>query len=1280
MSDLKKFGKKLFTMSVVAMTIAWSVGLSALVPAGVAAATCPSLVAGDLFKVPGVTAVYLVSSGMQRLWFPHANVYETWYGTDYSKVKTIDPTCVDAYPLGTGIAFRGGSVLVKSVVTPSVYAVAPSGVKMKLASPEIASALYGANWDKLVIDQSDAFGVLYTMGAEISSAMPHNGMLVKGADGVVYSVSGGKLVKVEGTLPSYLAMGVRMVTDAVRDTLTKDTATVTPASLVADPSQKAAGTTPAPPPVVVGGNVTVSLAANTPAAGSAASTAIRVPFTTINFTAGDKDATVKNLVVERQGIAADASLDSISLLDAADQSKIGFDQTFNSLHQATFNDEITVKAGTTRTLILAGNMNTVASGHGGEMPKLALVSGTVLNGGTLSGTPVVGNAMTVITTLSLGTVTVVKGAYDPSAAATDKALGTLGYKFSGLRLTAGSNEDLSVASVRWYQAGSAASSDLANVKVVLDGVEYPTTVSADGKYYTAQFNGVELKKGLSKEMYIKGDVMSGSSRTVRFDVYRKSDLVVKGTTYQYYVNPTATEAGTSVAGAFSTVTPWYQGYLVTMAAGGNLRIEKGAFAAGNVAKGVNNQTLGNFLFVVDGEAVKITQLVLDVEVSGSTSSGSDATMVTLYDAAGVAVAGPVDTTDVSTSNNDGTVTFSSTITVPNGTNVYTVKANLNNDVTANTTYRVGFTTPATAVTATGVGTGNSITATPASDTHSNYQTVKAGTVTVTVNAVPVAQNLVSGSTDVVFAQYNFDASASGEDLKVTVFKPQMLLFGSAATTTDITSVRVFGFDGTTEGVQLNTGSNVLANLAASTDNQTLTLDKPFVIPKGTQKTLTLKANVSANATASSIKVGLDAATTATVTAIGVGTGTTPTVAGTAGDGQAMTLASAGQFSVELDSSRPLAQLYIAGTTGNVVNKLRFTGTTEAITVTNLKLKLTDYSTSSSDQDVVKAYLYDDAGKLLADSTFVAGVALFTLPTEVTGNYNPFVISKDGEKVMTVKLDFATISTSATIATAGHSVVVDYDYNADDTTQSQGKGGSSGSTIASYSADTSNVANRGYLYKGAPKLTKWSDLGTVPSTLTSGAAIYKFKVEADSRGGDVDLYKFTFQISTSSPSSGGPLAITALDLYDSTTGFTTASSTPNCAGSTQLGNTGNTLGTNGCDLEYILLANNAAWGSTATPVTVSVGAPHTFELLASMSGLGIAGGGASVNTQLMGDVNGLSSIQFTRTATNVDAGTNDDFIWSDKSASGHGITSADWTNGYLVTNLPGTNMSAVTLSK
>jgi len=69
MTDVLKYGKKAFTWSVVVLTILWSVGVSTLVPL-VANATSPTLVAGDLFKVVGVTSVYLVTSDLKAVYFP----------------------------------------------------------------------------------------------------------------------------------------------------------------------------------------------------------------------------------------------------------------------------------------------------------------------------------------------------------------------------------------------------------------------------------------------------------------------------------------------------------------------------------------------------------------------------------------------------------------------------------------------------------------------------------------------------------------------------------------------------------------------------------------------------------------------------------------------------------------------------------------------------------------------------------------------------------------------------------------------------------------------------------------------------------------------------------------------------------------------------------------------------------------------------------------------------------------------------------------------------------
>src|SRR3989344_4327420 len=143
--------KKVVTWSVVVLTILWTMGLAALMPlvANAQSVSCPSLSAGDLFKVPGQSAVYLLNAAMQRLYFPHSSIYHTWF-TDFSGVVEIPTTCVDAYPAPLvppfGVNARPGSRLVKVTISPSVYAVEPGNKISKVASEQVALDLYGANW------------------------------------------------------------------------------------------------------------------------------------------------------------------------------------------------------------------------------------------------------------------------------------------------------------------------------------------------------------------------------------------------------------------------------------------------------------------------------------------------------------------------------------------------------------------------------------------------------------------------------------------------------------------------------------------------------------------------------------------------------------------------------------------------------------------------------------------------------------------------------------------------------------------------------------------------------------------------------------------------------------------------------------------------------------------------------------------------------------------------------------------------------------------------------
>src|SRR3989338_7517122 len=291
-------------------------------------------------------------------------------------------------------------------------------------------------------------------------------------------------------------------------------------------------TPPVVPPVVTpglpqGGALTVT-AGTQPANSLAPQSASRVPFTTFTLTAGANDVTVNSITVERVGLANDAVFSGIVLLKS-DGMQIGVAKTLNSSSQVTVGEPWVIKAGTSQTLTVAGNMAASLSGYSGQVAGLNVVA--VNTSASVSGSlPISGAQHTINSSLSLGTATVALSSYDPNSAQT-KEIGVTGYNFSGVRVTTGSVEDVKLWSVRFNQSGTASSNDLANVKVFVGGTAYDTVVSSDGKYYSAVFpSGILIAKGSSEDVYIKGDLVGTNSaaRTVQFDLYKNTDLYLSG--------------------------------------------------------------------------------------------------------------------------------------------------------------------------------------------------------------------------------------------------------------------------------------------------------------------------------------------------------------------------------------------------------------------------------------------------------------------------------------------------------------------------------------------------------------------------------------------------------------------------------------------------------------------------------------------------------------------------------------------------------------------------------
>ena len=613
------------------------------------------------------------------------------------------------------------------------------------------------------------------------------------------------------------------------------------------------GTTTTTTTTVVGSGLTVALDSTQPEASLFGESFASKPFTNLVFTASsDGDVTVSSLTVERTGQSSDSVFSGIIALDE-NGVRIGDSKTFNSVHQAKLTNSFVVKAGTSKKIVLAGDSDSDQNSYEGQRPSLTLVAVDAGSTTVNASLPMAGTVMTVNSTLSIGTATLTRGATDPGSSQT-KEVGTKTYVFSSVKVTAGSAEDVLMKSAKFNQSGSASETDLENVKIYIDGTAYDTTFSND--YYTASFgSGITITKGNYKEVVLKGDIIGGSARTVDFDLYRYADIQLIGKTYLYGILPSASEVAASADdGNFHAAQPNFDAFQVTVSAG-TLTVSKAAsVAAGNIAINLSDQSLGGFEIDVKGEQVSVAQMIFNLYIGSDIAAADpeDITSITLVDASGNVVAGPVD--GVGTAENTiGTATFSDTVTFPIGKTIYTLKGKIGTDFTNDMTVSAS-TTPSGWTTVKGVTTGQTITPTPSSGVTASTMTVKGAGLTVSVSPNPVAQTVVRGITGYTFAKYILDATGSGEDIRVNSMYPTLQVLGTANTADDLTNCQLW--DGTTA---LNSGTNIAnpTNNNASGEEITVTFNTGLTITKGTTKTLDWKCDIAANGTGTTYAFGLE---------------------------------------------------------------------------------------------------------------------------------------------------------------------------------------------------------------------------------------------------------------------------------------------------------------------------------------------------------------------------------------------------------------------------------------
>lgn len=1283
---MSKLTKKIFTYVVVFTTVIWSIGLVSVLP--VAAV---SLSAGDVIKSSGKAVYYYAADG-KRYVFPTDLIYKTWYN-DFTGVRTVSDSELSAITIGGNVVARGGVKLVQFVTNdtpwkvsdPKVYAVTPGGKLRQITSADVASGLYGANWESKITPVVETLYNNYTIGAQITSStdVPDGSLIKYSGSATIYYVDGGQKRAIDSmtTMNANRFQESAIITIPDSVTLTDGTAlTGAESDLTNTAGGASTGTS-------TGTGLTVALASDTTASGIVVKNSARAPFTKVNLTASsDGDIVIDSLVIQRGGVGSDGAFSSLAVIDAATNEQIGLDKTLNSDHEAVLNDDITVKAGTTKTLLLAGNMAN-SSSYAGEAPTLCLKSITLSGNAAVTGTlPICGNSQTTNATITIGTATLGTGASNPSANSS-VAIGTKAFNIMEFKISNTSSvedEQVEQVTAQVYD-GSVADGDITNIQLVdsTTGSVLATVEKTTSKkvIFNLSANPLEIKKGYSKDLMIRADIDGGAARTLDMAIKKYTDILLKGKTYGYYSTCTA---GTGASGS----EPRINGNNHTIGSG-TLAVAQATLSAANIAENSTQVTLGKFDFTVKGESIEITQVGwqvhIDQNTAANTATTSDITNITIYDENGKTVAGPTNPTfDTDGGNADqsfGSATTTDTITLTPGTHTLTVKGNLSADFGSNDVIKINL-TPTANITAKGVTTGNTITATPATVLTSATMTVKTVALTVSLSSLPTSQTVVKGVNGFEFAKVLLDAQGSGEDVNVT--QVAISVKPTTAAANELSGFAIY--DGSTKLSTSNDPDSALSSTAATNSTSTFTFSSTLKLTKGTVKTLTVKANISRATTSGDIfNVGVNGSS---ISASGASTGSSITASVTGNDGPTMTIADNGSLTVYASSATPIAGLIPASTSGLTVGVINISGKQEDINLQ--KIYLTATSTSPAiggglDQ-IDKLYIYDGSTQVAAVTPTSSDVATGegrTVLIDVTNN--PIVVSSGVSKDLTIKVDTAAANRflGSTKGAAGQG----FSFSIGAVTDVTAQGVSSGATLADASKTVSATMNQFTLYKSVPTVTVNSDLATADKvadgtlTTSSGKDIYKFRIAADSAG-DIGLYHVSFLITTSTATTSNYY------LYD---GGTKVAATTTASKYV-------TVDSQGGAAIFNLICTNDGLAPTANnnanvvPLTISAGTSKILTLKADLTcnttGLGCSStNGSSIQVQFLGD-SAFPSTYPVGATTIADDVYDASFIWSDYNITGSSSTitastSEQWTNGYRVksgSSTLGATSTAVSFTK
>jgi hypothetical protein len=687
---------------------------------------------------------------------------------------------------------------------------------------------------------------------------------------------------------------------------------------------------------VVGGQLNVAVASETPAASTIPTKTANNTVLVLNFTAPGQAAQVSGITVTKSGFYNDSSVKVVAY--DSNEVRISNGVTFSDgKADLSFYSPVSIAAGSSAKVYLKVSISGAASGTLG----LSVVDAQSItnNSSSLSGSFPLQSATHNIVD---GTATVAAGTVDSVTISATTRTVDIGdnIELSKFKITeTSSKEDLKLMSLTLFNNGSAADGDLKNFTLFdSNNVELAKVTDQSNKLVRFDLSASPylIQKGTSRNLSVKVDVANGATRTAQLIVQNDFDSELVGSSTQASILATADAAGTDTSFPIGDNSTTYNTISINE---GTLTVSKANTSpSGDITIGATDAVLGSFELKAAGEDMELQRIKVDLSSNGDGTANQGTATTGAMECISTAACDLVGTIKVAVDENlDGKPdkTLLSTTTSPTTlADLWKAASLANYDLSAFYTVKAGKTvnlliigsvTSDTADTATGetlkVGIKDVYHYKKASLKYGTSAStlVQANQLAVTTSNMTVSKNTGYGDQTMV--------SQSGAKIGSFVVK------AGAAEGINITSITLTGSNcaaGTATGytnVLLKQNNSAVvpatADVQLGSTKATVTLDNNVTsntysisnlsLNAGAEKTIDVYADMASGATNVCLKVGASG-----VSGTGINSQTAVTGPSTALALQTITAATSGKLTISLANDTPVSKQYVAGTTDNQV--------------------------------------------------------------------------------------------------------------------------------------------------------------------------------------------------------------------------------------------------------------------------------------------------------------------------------------------------------------------------